>query len=487
MSPNRKHTSLLLFASIIFMIFSISMPGFYAGGPWYGYFILATMPVAWLSGSGLAVYANLFYIWAWIRLACDKKADTSIGLMLALALFTVTLKDFRMIDGGVLSVNAWGWGAFIWAASLLTLAGAACDKRHYQSVFHTLLPYMIVFTAIIGLVLMYRWSQWQSANSDERSRYLPPGAAFGIFTPSGIPYLPPDNLPLPRGAIIELTDGWQMKHTSPELIVNGISIGESPQKFIYQGYLFQNKGNFQTIIPDTKQNADNVYFYGIRPSKQGESGDLIQYIIKRKQNQNIWYAPAIFLKEQTSIYPNFSQSLSTQLNKLNESYPFSPKDPLVFNSYSLCDQQPYPLSLDLNAEQLIQFNGITFVPSPAENFEHVKIFCSSDYALIVKANYHASYQLPLHFNAVLLRLSNGEILNWYPAYANIADNPTLSTLPENYIPTDHIHRISIHNRELTAYSDFGTFTLRRRGLSNDQDDKKWDDDLEFKWIDTTIH
>ena len=55
------------------------------------------------------------------------------------------------------------------------------------------------------------------------------------------------------------------------------------------------------------------------------------------------------------------------------------------------------------------------------------------------------------------------------------------------IPTDHIHRISIHNRELTAYSDFGTFTLRRRGLSNDQDDKKWDDDLEFKWIDTKIH
>ena len=52
---------------------------------------------------------------------------------------------------------------------------------------------------------------------------------------------------------------------------------------------------------------------------------------------------------------------------------------------------------------------------------------------------------------------------------------------------DHIHRISIHNRELTAYSDFSTFTLRRRGLSNDQDDKKWDDDLEFKWIDTKIH
>ena len=479
-----RHAKPLCYVSAVLLVLSIFMPGFFISGntdpEWYGLMILMVSPLAWMNGiSGLAVYANFVYVWVWLRLLSGVRVKESVFLMVGLALCTFTLREV-MIDenGGTRNVVAWGWGAIVWGAAMILLAGASWDKRRYRSVFHTLLPYITIFTLITVSLLLLHEHQWRSANSDERKHYLPQatafveitpigvpimplGAAFGVFTPSGVPYLPPpEKLPLPSGTIVELAADVQFDRSDsePEIHIAGVErTGYTPNRFIYRGYLFHERYELLSIAPSRGRRGNFVY--GIRPSRQGEPGEIIQYIADRKQNRNIWYAPAIVRKRW--LYPNFTSEIPGLLNELRPEKPFTLPKPLEFDGKARCVRQAYSLPFGLNPEQVTQFDNIVLTNtnlSIRPQFNDIAAFCSGDYALAVKAAHGEDREI---FYAVLLRRGSGEIL---ASYYGWVEGEEWKDLPEQWFsPSEsgHIEQISLSDGGMIIRSDRGVFRFSR--------------------------
>lgn len=289
MNPNRK---ILLICSGILWLASLVMVGFYCENsansePIFGWHILTTMLYAWIIIIPYgAVYANIFYFIAFISCMWNTKKDPNVStvLMLILATFTCFVSYVPVLEGK-LEITAWGYGAFVWGFSLILLAGAAWDKRSFRSFIRILLPYLSVFAIIMLKVCFIKYSQWQHANDEERQKYLPLGAAFGVMPPPPPPPPPP---PLPR----ELPN-----NSKPLEVVGDIDIGHQyfslfskearvefqlPDIFLYKGYLVDQRFRSITFTPSTLQAN---YRYQIESHDKKNATESLYDVVNQ---QTIW-------------------------------------------------------------------------------------------------------------------------------------------------------------------------------------------------------
>lgn len=189
----------LLRLSLILWLLSLPLPAFYIdeeNSLWLGIFVLLVgLPLGWLGAglAGLAVYANIFYYYAFRKLSTNKTPRISIVLMLLFASLSVFLRVVLVSERpSYAPVFAWGWGAILWAMSLVALACAAWLPERFKSRRYmqpATLALLALFAAVSSSLFILKYIQYRHANDDERRRYLPyfPLRAFQGFPISSRP------------------------------------------------------------------------------------------------------------------------------------------------------------------------------------------------------------------------------------------------------------------------------------------------------------
>ena len=244
----------LLRLSLILWLLSLPLPAFYIdeeNSLWLGIFVLLVgLPLGWLGAglAGLAVYANIFYYYAFRKLSTNKTPRISIVLMLLFASLSVFLRVVLVSERpSYAPVFAWGWGAILWAMSLVALACAAWLPERFKSRRYmqpATLALLALFAAVSSSLFILKYIQYRHANDDERRRYLPDFAVFSVARFSGLPYIkPPENLNITSDTVFELQGDLIEGQESMQLLIKAasgkdkpIAIYDLPKKFQYGNF-----------------------------------------------------------------------------------------------------------------------------------------------------------------------------------------------------------------------------------------------------------
>lgn len=199
---------LWLVASVVMWGVSLALPGFYTGSGeedvFYGWAILLTGFVfGWMAPGGLAVYANLFFIYVLSLSAVKKSAPKSTISMLLLAAFAFLFYAVSTARGSPDYVIGWGWGAVLWGLSLVSaafanMAAGSWGVSHYGEKYLRR-GYFGVITLCILAVLGVRAWQWSHANLQDRSLLLNAGTAFTVVKLCPEPFVVPKSSLIPPG------------------------------------------------------------------------------------------------------------------------------------------------------------------------------------------------------------------------------------------------------------------------------------------------
>ena len=293
--------------------------------------------------SGLAVYANYFYLFTLCRLAHNKKIPTtSTVLMLLFASFTFLLQKLAKSESGSTSdIYAWGWGAIWWGLSLITLAIATCTKSgkipHEKAIPITAKIYAVILLPLFALFLY----QYNTANSQEKTKYFIPGmyeiipavinhynkgprtgnkpySAALIFLSGGtafvvdedafshIEYTPPPPR-LPENAVLQVNG--QIDFSSRwALVTDDFKIG-LPTSFVHQGKLYQRQNRYYTksifdwwrasFIKVTPFSGHVDYVLTL---SQPDSRGVYRFTITDENKKSVFYQ-ADMVKKRGSAYP----------------------------------------------------------------------------------------------------------------------------------------------------------------------------------------
>lgn len=312
MNPNRK---ILLICSGILWLASLVMVGFYnqSGQSIWGWEILPQMLMAWFSIflimpnkyhlvfeilPFLAVYANLFYLIAWLllwisRANMQKSYNIFVVPMLVLASLTCFLEDAQHMG----SVAAWGYGAFVWACSLILLAGAAWDKRVYHSRIKSLKPYLVGFAFVLFGLKSYQIIQIKILEKEAIKRLN--GEIAKILPNYIMPMIPTAELytklytRIPSSYILE-----PIEIKPPAIVLKENELVEIKAQLINLN-LFINR----TEVKLPKQfwyEGQFIYFFSDKPPKPGPP-PTYQFIVQK--NNDIETTLSIYnMKEKREIW-----------------------------------------------------------------------------------------------------------------------------------------------------------------------------------------
>lgn len=164
-------------AALCLWVLSLFLPAFDmdGNGSTLGFkAILVGLLYGWMGGAGIAVYANVFFLFSVSRLLKGRAVVIAPLVMIVLGL---TAAPFPVVS--------WGWGAVLWAMALLTLGVAALVRLIIlREAFVLLLLAGILAIAITASYV--RSGQMAIANDQEKTLYLSRGMAFTNYEPCGI-------------------------------------------------------------------------------------------------------------------------------------------------------------------------------------------------------------------------------------------------------------------------------------------------------------
>lgn len=391
-NPEKRNTNLLLLLSFSLWSISLVMPAFYTyHDTWFGIAILVIgIPLGWGGAgiAGFAVYANIFYGYAFLKLRKNKKPYISIIFMLFLAFLAVFLKKVLISEiPSYTPLISWGWGSIIWAMSLITLACAAWLPDNLKSKPVTLLSLLSLFTITIIALLLYKSSQYRQANEDER-KYLPAGAAFTTIEFSHLPYLPPpQNLPITRDTVFELEGNLIESNETMCLQIDNKPdksnyVYDLPKSFQYDKYFWQYifGRSFTLYLLEPRKPAD--YRYRVQLTKP----DQFEHILTDAHtNKVLWQAPVKF-QSTYDKYPDYDLAPLFKPKETNEtSSKETDFEEEVFDQE--CPYQPY--TVDPNINNAIQWQGHIMkmvsngrYPQTFANYPYA--YCSKHYALLIR-------------------------------------------------------------------------------------------------------
>lgn len=202
----KTHTWLTLAALALWLV-SLTLPGFSAEGSrdvWHGGMILLIgLPLGWML-HGWAVYANIFFIYAVIRILLGRKPTLAILCMIVLA---ATMPFFTGVvenegNGEWLPIASWGWGAFIWLISLFILTCAALFQTLRLGARSLIVVTLAVF-GTLSFISFKHHEQWLKADVPERQLYLSDGLAITRSSFCGEKLIIPTNPVLAAGTVLE--------------------------------------------------------------------------------------------------------------------------------------------------------------------------------------------------------------------------------------------------------------------------------------------
>ncbi|HTR00117.1 MAG TPA: hypothetical protein VMH83_09015 [Candidatus Acidoferrum sp.] len=172
-------------------LLSLILPGFMVDSrlePLYGGEILVSgFFFGWLC-NGWAVYANLFFLFAGVKLLVGGRPLASVIMMLALA---ATLPLFSGVPrdegtGVTLAIVGWGWGAAIWLCSLILMTTAAALRRKAFSPIGAKFVLGLLLTGLVATGVVH-FNQRAAASPQEQQLYLNSAIAFTRASLCGIP------------------------------------------------------------------------------------------------------------------------------------------------------------------------------------------------------------------------------------------------------------------------------------------------------------
>ena len=394
----------LLRLSLILWLLSLPLPAFYIdeeNSLWLGIFVLLVgLPLGWLGAglAGLAVYANVFYYYAFRKLSANKTPRISIILMLLFASLSVFLQVVMVSElPSYAPVFAWGWGAVVWAMSLVALACAAWLPERFKSRRYMLpatLTLLALFAAVASGLFILKYTQYQRANDDERRRYLPTFAAFSVARFSGLAYIrPPENLNITPDTIFELQGDLIEGQENMYLLIKAASgkdkplaIYDLPRKFQYGNYSWRfiiHRDFFDLYELTLKRQPDYIYRARLVNPNQFE-----HVLTDARTNRILWQAPVNF-RDTYDKYPDydldalFNPKIEPEIRK--EKHVWQEE---VFNQS--CPSQPY--TADPEIHDAVQWQGriLKIVRSHGRHNQHnetpgdlLPVYCSKHYALFL--------------------------------------------------------------------------------------------------------
>ncbi len=186
--PRRNLARILASAAIIGWLVSLMLPGFWLHGresPVSGLEILIAGTLFGWMIQAWAAYANIFFLYLVRKAYLGRPAPIAVILMLGLMATTLTFNGMPQNEGGGhVPLQSWGWGAFVWAASLfvaLAASGAAALRKAGGALGRALAILLVgAFAILVSIVGSAKHSQWAVANGQDRAIFLPPLAAFTV-------------------------------------------------------------------------------------------------------------------------------------------------------------------------------------------------------------------------------------------------------------------------------------------------------------------
>lgn len=466
-SKQTPPTRPLLRLSLILWLISLPLPAFYVDGQdsvWLGIFVLLMgLPLGYLGAglAGLAVYANIFYYFAFRKLSANKTPRISIALMLMLAGLTVFLSGVTF-GGGISHVFAWGWGTFVWAMSLVALACAAWLPERFKSRQYMLpatLTLLALFAAVISGLFILKYIQYQRANDDERRRYLPTFAAFSVARFSGLTYIrPPENLNITPDTIFELQGNLIEGQESMQLLIKAasgkdkpITVYDLPNKFQYGNYSwrFVIHRDFFNLYELRSQKRQPDYLYRVRLVNPNQFEHIFT---DARTNQILWQAPVNF-RDTYDRYPDYD--LDALFNP--KTNPEARRKKYVWQEEVFSQTCPYqPYTADPEIRNAVQWQGrvlkiVSNYDFPDQNatFEDLPpVYCSEHYALFLHNPGLNSKEEYMMFRGWILDRNTSEALATIEfAYRSeqYADYPTLTDNGKS------LPKIDFQNTRLTRY------------------------------------
>lgn len=196
-APRRNVARVLATAAMIGWLVSLTLPGFWLHdreSPVSGFEILiAGTLFGWLI-QAWAAYANIFFLYLVRKAYLGRPAPLAAVLMLGLMATALTFNGMPQNEGGGNApLQSWGWGAFLWAASLFValVASATAALRKAGGTLGSALVILLVgaFTILASIVGSAKHSQWAVANVQDRAIFLPRLAAFTVAELCRVPFV----------------------------------------------------------------------------------------------------------------------------------------------------------------------------------------------------------------------------------------------------------------------------------------------------------
>lgn len=456
-----SHQKKLIIISLILWVISLFMNGFYTGfytdnKPFIGYEILGYSFAAFLLPPiGWAVYANFTYLIAALKLLSDKEAPLSPALTLILMSLTFSKRELSnriFIDADIIS---YGYGMFLWMFALILLIAAAWDKRKSRSFITYSLPYFTLFFIVASGLFYNKYQQWQMANIDERTRYLPAGAAIGLFQPSGIEYHPlPKQLPNNNGLVeIETNLNYNLIYNE---IKNKYFSFYLPETFLYNGYQITPSSTVFAI--PNKTQANYRYRIYLAPSHSNEKPRAVVSIYDTVNQKEIWHNDVI-LTPSGREYPRFDDEIKALFKFKEPELPDKMILPAQAQFTSACPVKPLPIELT----PLIQNNSQGFINldgriSKLNQSKTEYLFCNDDMVLVLNIDSHQ-----FKFNAKILQRNNFNYSVHFTLPNQSEDDNKilykLFKLYKNRHKQQMVHSIDLNGKELLLRHELGSTLL----------------------------
>lgn len=201
----------LVITAVIAWVFSLMLPGFWLHGresPVSGFEILFLGTLfGWLGGP--AAYANIVFFYVVRKAYSGKSAPYAVVIMLGLMATVAAFNGMPQNEGGGNApLQSWGWGAIIWASSLIVAVAAsvAAAVSSSGSTLGRVLVVVLVGSIPIAVTIVagIRSSQWEIANEQDRAVFLPPLSAFTVAELCRAPFVDVPSPIIPQGELIAI-------------------------------------------------------------------------------------------------------------------------------------------------------------------------------------------------------------------------------------------------------------------------------------------
>ncbi len=212
--------------AIVFWCASLVVPAIMFEGQSYflGWHVLVFgMAFGWLC-NGWAVYANLFFLIAFIRLLHHKTPWISSLLMLGLAALLPLFSGAPANEGTdvIDAVVSWGLGAVFWMTAMYFIVAAVIARHLRISVVAGVVTSVAILLLVYVILCVNYLNVRKLANDQEREMYLSKGMMLPVVKMSGVPFKFPRGNPELKNEIVTLKVDAALKsgdENTPKLFI----------------------------------------------------------------------------------------------------------------------------------------------------------------------------------------------------------------------------------------------------------------------------